>query len=1246
MTLVKPVHVALLRVSAVIVALFLLLFAWLIWGPVGLLLTPLARQYGESFVPGLRLAGAEGSLYSGFVLNGIALVSGDAVLLSADRVALRPAWGRILRGELWLSTLEVQGVRTSAEDISTLIARFGGKDKPRAPIKPIHVDFSRVTLDAPLCSITLSEGSLTPEGGLALSGDLSGLPLRAEGVFSFAPLEVLSVDATIGSGRAFLSGRLAAPLGFQCQASGVRLGELLAALKLTGAEGDIDGAVSLEGGDKDLEVWGELRLSRGRTAGIPVEASLPWRYRGGDFAISGARVKTLSADIGFSASADLRPTPIGDRFLARGAARGVSMKKLGSVLPLGVNLEGEKGALDFWVSSDLGTRSAGEISLGLPKLKVNGAGIVKDLKARVSLSPEWEVTLDCEGQVFGAKVTGAGGVRLGAAEMPWLKAAPSLEASWRPSMSFIVKGLDSALAAAAFPALASLSPSGALDLTLRAEEQEGRLSAVAELHAPILTVGSDAAKTRLESVLASLRYSGGALVLENLKAKVNGAPLRFSGGMNLSTTALGFSGFLEGFKPASVPALADMEGRCDVTTSVQGTLASPRVTVSIAGENNRLAGLPIKYPRLSAVYANGKITIPETEISVAGGSLSLQGEAVLPKGGEPVLNLSGAVLGLDLAALPVSSDLEATGRLSGTLKVLGPVSSASLVGILESEAVSVGSADVRGLRVDFSGTARNLEIRGVRAKVNGGTVEGSGKITMGRRRLRQLQANLTVKGIEVRSLLAGFEMDAGIGGYLDGSLKLRGSLMRPEMALEVTSPLTVSEVLVDRLTAAITISQDATVAAASAARRQSYAARRGSGAARQPGERRRVPTERPATPRYTLLLNATGYLGDLTVPIEGHMDWWGRGHGWSYSIESGVLDLDRLVSAKMPSMKGNFTGSVQASLSGQLTRRRGSSGPISVLVSFPSASAFGAQLQNVLLPVSVDVRTGQADVSDGRGLAYGGKLSIDGRVLLAERQWEGAVKVKGLDLGQAAKPFMAVGALVGSADVDVQAKGDYGVLMTTFASGSFHVGEGYLHQMDTLKLISKQGRLSFQEIRGSFFWNGRDLWLNPGTQATANPKEPLYKNFAVNGALGIRGEGLALNCQGRFNVAALGTVLGALRGAFQLITGGLSGGIQIAREALGNLMGLAGRDFQDVSFQIVGNWRDLRLLDLKINKSLEGYLPMDELDGEPISKEIEKKLQFNIKIPVGPGGSSEESAGDQFKRQLLDNLLNQITIGY
>ena len=999
--------------------------------------------------------------------------------------------------------------------------------------------------------------------------------------------------------------------------------------------------MTLEGEGEELAAWGELHLSRGRAAGIPVEASVPWHFRDEEFIVSGARVEALSADISFSASADLRPVPVGDRFLVRGTAQDVSLNNLKRVLPLDVNLESGKGALNFWASADVGARSAGEVSLNLPKLEVNGTEVVKGLKARVQLSPEREVTVDCEGQAFGAKVTGTGGVRLG------LEASRQ-EEPWRPAMNFTVKGLDSALAAAVFPALTSLNPSGTLDLSLRAEGSEGGLSAVAEAHAPILTVGPPSASTKLESILASLRYEGGTVVQGNLKAKVNGAPLTFSGGVNLATSDLSFAGVLEGFKPASLPALESVEGRCGVTVSIQGTLASPKVVVSVAGEGSRVAGLPIAIPRLSAAYADGKITIPETTVSVAGSSLSFRGEAVLPKEGEPFLNLSGAVSDLNLEALSLSSDLETAGRLSGTLSVSGPISSASLSGVLESEAVSVGSTDVRGLHLDFSGTTRDLEVRSVRAKVNGGTVEGSGRITMGRRRMREMQVNLEVKGIEVRSLLAGFEIDAGVGGYLDGSLKLRGTFMRPEMLLMVTSPLTVNEVLVDRLTATVTVSQDTT---ASAVRREAFAARRGQdrAAGRRPGERRMTLGELPAQPRYTLQLNATGYLGDLTVPVGGHMDWWGRGHGWSYSVESGVLDLDRLVSAKMPSMKGRFTGNVKVSLSGQLTRQRGSAGPIHVLVSFPSLSTFGVQAQDVYLPVNVDVGTGRADVYDGSGSFYGGTLSINGRVLLTDHQWEGAVKVRGLDLGQAAKPFMSVGELVGSADLDVQAKGDYGVLMMVFASGSFRAGEGYLHQIDMLKLVSKEKRLSFQEIRGSFFWNGRDLWLNPGTQATAKPKDPLYKNFSVNGPLGIRGEGLALNCRGRFNVAALGTVLGALRGAFQLITGGLSGGLQVARQALGNLMGLTNRDFQDVSFRLGGGWEDLQLLDLKIDKSLEGYLPMNELnnqDDPTVGKETKKKLQFNIKVPVGPGSTDDDDPGDQFKRQLLDNLLNQLQIGH
>jgi hypothetical protein len=301
----------------------------------------------------------------------------------------------------------------------------------------------------------------------------------------------------------------------------------------------------------------------------------------------------------------------------------------------------------------------------------------------------------------------------------------------------------------------------------------------------------------------------------------------------------------------------------------------------------------------------------------------------------------------------------------------------------------------------------------------------------------------------------------------------------------------------------------------------------------------------------------------------------------------------------------------------------------------------GIRLQDISLPIRV--QGDQATIRKGTGLAYDGKIDVEADVSIPDQKWSATTKITGLDMGQAVEPFMKEGAVVGSADVNVRLKGDYGALMMVFANGDFRAGEGYIHRFDVLDRITKDGRISFKEIRGSFFWDGKDLWLNPGTQATAKDRDSLYRYFAVNGPLGLLGKGLALNCKGRFDVHALDMLLGALKSAFQLMTGGLTGGGQVLRQAVGKLVGYTERDFQDVTFQLKGSWQELQLLGLKIDKSLESYIPINTLNEKDTQiKESQKKIQFNITIPTGPGGDDEADTEGQFKKQLIDNIFNQM----
>lgn len=1165
--------------AAFVVSFLLILVAWVVWGPLGsLVVEPLVRQYGATVVPSLRVAGVGGSLWSGITLNGIDLVSGDVSLLSADRIMIRPSWEQLVHGALWLSDLEIDGVHTDVKNIETLAGHYGGGEPSSSPLalKPMRVTLKDITLDTPLHSIRIDEGHLAQDGAVRLAVDMGGIPVLADGRLRFSPLEALSFDVAVGSGRIHLDGRLMAPFDVKGNFRDLQLDELLSTVSKIEGRGVFDGTFNVQGAGEALKAWGKVYLDGGEIAGIPVEASVPWRYRDSNFIVSDAKISSLSADIDLKVSADLRPVPLHDRLLVRGSVKNISMKKLQKALSPQTFVEGEGGMLDFFTSMDQKGQVAGRVFVRLPELKVSGKQIVKGLRADLVMASDRRLKADCSGEIFGGKLTGKGEARPGEA--------------LRSSMLFTVEGLNSALVAAAFPALAPLSPSGTLSLTAKVDE---RLAVEGEVRSSALTLSG----VRLDALLASVRYDDNRVVLEGLSGRIGKAPLDLSGTADLKTSALRFSGSLKGFDPASVPALnGQIRGVCDMSLTVQGTTRSPEVTVALAGENNSVADIPVRRLRLSGSYANDRVTIPETLLLVPGGSLAFRGEVGLPKGREPDLNLSGNLTNLDLGTFSRPWGTNVSGRLEGSLKILGPLSNASLTALVRSDRITMTSTDIRGLYLDVSGTTRDVEVRSVRAKIGNGSVDGKGRVTFDRR--GKMQVDMKVEDIEIRSLLAQFGVDAGIGGNLDGSLLLSGTPVRPELTLKVTSPLTVKETLVDRLT---------------------------------------VTVISPARGKFDL--NSSGKLGDLLLNLKAHVE---RGReGWSYLAESDWLDMDQLIAAKMPSMKGRFEGKIKARVSGR-TDRGGKPQPVDVLISLPSFSTAGIQVKDISLPVRV--LGNSATIRNGSGVAYDGKIAISADVFMPEQRWKAVTKITGLNIGKAAAPFMKEGEIVGSADVNVNLNGNYGALMMTFANGDFNSSSGHIHKFKVLDKIAENGRISFEKIRGSFFWDGKDLWLNPGTQATAQPGDPLYRYFAINGSMGIPGKGLALNCYGRFDVHLLDTVLGALRGAFQLMTGTLTGGGQLIRQAMGKVVGLTERDFQDVSFQLKGNWKELQLLNLKIDKSLEGYLPLQNLNEKSEeNKEAERKIQFNLKIPTGRGGNGDgQDTQDQFKKQLLDNLLNQL----
>ena len=298
------------------------------------------------------------------------------------------------------------------------------------------------------------------------------------------------------------------------------------------------------------------------------------------------------------------------------------------------------------------------------------------------------------------------------------------------------------------------------------------------------------------------------------------------------------------------------------------------------------------------------------------------------------------------------------------------------------------------------------------------------------------------------------------------------------------------------------------------------------------------------------------------------------------------------------------------------------------------------KIKNISLPITFSQAQNKIEMKDGSAHLSGGTINTKLDVDLTKKTYESRLKVSSLDFGKLAGEFLTEGELVGKADAETNIKGSFGVMPMSFANGKFSTSPGYIHKMGIIDRVTPTKKISFEKISGSFFWDGKDVFFNPGTGATAASDEPLYRYVHLNGALGVPGKGLDLRFDGRFDLKILDQLLGAMKGVFQYMTGNLAQ--SVLRDAAGRILGVKRRDFQNVSFRLANSWNELRLLDMKITKPIEDFLPIDMLNKDEEKQRDDTQFKLNLKIPVGKGDPSveEESAGDQFKQQLIDNLFN------
>ena len=1193
------------------------------------LLLPVARRAGNFFLAPLTLEvnNINGSVRNGYSIEGLKLSSGDEDLFTLDFASVSPDWDMVLRGMNGLpfvSDVNIRGVSTDLDKVNALVSHFASpesKDKKRDDnyfdeaekeptkftINPFNLNVHDVNFGTPYANLELNSLTLNETGKFLFDSKISSgdnvLPFKTNAQINFDPekiVEIVSSDLFIGNkGMGSLSGTLE-PIKARLDLTALSLEELVRLSPVNLDEyklsGRIDGRFFVASDDGKINASGVLSMPRANAIDIPFNFRLPFSWDGGNiFALNNATLNTNAAKFNLNLLSNLANMKI----LANGSAENISLTEIGTLFAPELGLKGEGGYVSFDVDTQVAevnkmlANSHVDINANIPSIEVMKMKILDSLVANINLMPKIAPKLFLSGKLFGGKLFARG------------EAQQDTEGNIKPRAVVSVINLDIPTIVKTFPeaAAAVKRPSGKISATTK-------ISDTLDVTGKIASEKLGANGINITDLVANFVYSNdkGHVTLNDLALKLGKGLITASGDYDIKSSLFNAVANVNNFEPRVIPELKDVMGSYNLALNASGKatdLNSIKANALINARNVGYSGLTVGNVDLPLNYSSQLLTIPNANATLPGGSINLKGNVNLQNTANPGLELELSTAGIKLAEVLnkfnlQNKDMPVSGKVLGKINIYGPAMTANVNANVKAQDVKVGSlVNMPSALLDVQGNMKKINLKNFEAKINSADIKVAGNFAPNLADIMNSQLNFdsTIRHLRLRENIAMFVPDAEqwpLHGSLNASIKATGTPARPSVDFKTMTPITYDKYNFENIA---------------------------------------LKLRTPDKDRY--VLNASTKIDKFRPEID--FDLSKSGEYWAYKVYSKPLDLETAIETFAPAIAGMIKGSTNFTVQGSTKPND----PIRVLAVSRKINAIDKiDIENISLPVRYLPSTNKIELTDGTAIIANGIINSKIEADLNEKKFEGNVKISHLDFGQLANKFLPMGELVGAVDAKMNVNGAFGSMPMTFADGNFTTTPGYFHKLDILEKVTPTKKVSFEKINGSFFWNGQDLFLNPGTGARAPDDEPLYRYFYINGAMGIPGEGLKLMCNGRFDLKILDQLLGALKGVFQYMTGGL--GKNILRDAAGRVLGVKRRDFQNVSFTLANSWENIRLLDLAVTKSIEDFLPIDMLNkSEEEQRETAQfKLRFNF--PVGKGNKSveEESTTDQFKLQLIDNLFN------
>ncbi len=736
-------------------------------------------------------------------------------------------------------------------------------------------------------------------------------------------------------------------------------------------------------------------------------------------------------------------------------------------------------------------------------------------------------------------------------------------------------------------------------------------------------------------------FRNNIITVRDARATLPDGSASLNASANLNDSTFRADADIQNLELKAIPGLSDISGRYSLRADASGKFTDINAitaNASLSARNAGFQGMRFGDADIPVSLRGGVLNISGANASLPGGNLSAKGTVNLRNTSNPILDITASTSGINIDQLMTALKLQdksmpITGSVKGSAGIKGSLNTAAMTANLTAENVKAGDVatvesatlraganmtlsnitakisaknvkaagfvDVPSASVEADGNMKRVNIRKVEARVNGADIKGSGNISPNMKNIMASAVNIdtTVKHLDLKALLKNFMQKAPVEGVIDARAGVTGTFAQPTAYLQLTRPVLYQKSEIHDIAVSV----------------------------------------RSPEPNHFLM---TGKARINNFKPESDIDIQIKKDGIYYTVDTKPLDVDSAIETQMPEMAGMVKGFVIAHV-------HGSTKPGDTIAINARSNEITimdkVKINDINFPVRFIPDKNRIQMTAGRAVLSGGVIKTGFEVDLKDSQteWRGEVKASNVDFGKLAKPFMPEGELVGNVSGQVSMKGtSTKYIALSFAEGKFTTGPGCIQKVKMLESITPEGKITFEKINGSFFWDGKDLFLNPGTGARATFEEPLYRYFMINGSTGISGKGLKLMCDGRFDLKLLDRLLGAMKGVFQYMTGSL--GRNVLRDAASRVVGVKQKDFQNVSFTIANSWSEPQLRDIKVTKPIEDFLPIDILNRDEEKQKETTQFRMRFKLPVGEGAPSaeDESPGDQFKQQLIDNLFN------